>query len=154
MRADRDSVRRKLKIARGQLDGILQMIDDDRYCVDISNQLLATQSLLKSANQQIMRAHIEGCVREALQTDHLDPKLEEAFQLLERMAQSEDAKKDRQEKAPPAEGHQPNTVHEQSTRPPDNFRWPRFALYRLMPLICPDRHGTGRSRSGHGCRCC
>lgn len=67
MRADRDSVRRKLKIARGQLDGILQMIDDDRYCVDISNQLLATQSLLKSANQQIMRAHIEGCVREALQ---------------------------------------------------------------------------------------
>ena len=82
MRADRDSVRRKLKIARGQLDGILQMIDDDRYCVDISNQLLATQSLLKSANQQIMRAHIEGCVREALQTDHIDPKLEEAFQLL------------------------------------------------------------------------
>ena len=81
MRADRDSVRRKLKIARGQLDGILQMIDDDRYCVDISNQLLATQSLLKSA-------HIEGCVREALQTDHIDPKLEEAFQLLERMAQS------------------------------------------------------------------
>mgnify|MGYP003265908011 CR=1 FL=1 len=80
MRADRDSVRRKLKIARGQLDGILQMIDDDRYCVDISNQLLATQSLLKSANQQIMR--------EALQTDHIDPKLEEAFQLLERMAQS------------------------------------------------------------------
>lgn len=73
MRADRDSVRRKLKIARGQLDGILQMIDDDRYCVDISNQLLATQSLLKSANQQIMRAHIEGCVREALQTDHIDP---------------------------------------------------------------------------------
>ena len=82
------AVRRKLKIARGQLDGILQMIDDDRYCVDISNQLLATQSLLKSANQQIMRAHIEGCVREALQTDHIDPKLEEAFQLLERMAQS------------------------------------------------------------------
>ncbi len=64
MRADRDSVRRKLKIARGQLDGILQMIDDDRYCVDISNQLLATQSLLKSANQQIMRAHIEAaCAR-------------------------------------------------------------------------------------------
>ena len=41
MRADHDSVRRKLKIARGQLDGILQMIDDDRYCVDISNQILA-----------------------------------------------------------------------------------------------------------------
>ena len=56
--------------------------------MDISNQILATQSLLKSANREIMRAHIEGCVREALQTDHVDPKLEEAFQLLDRMAQS------------------------------------------------------------------
>lgn len=64
MRADRDSVRRKLKIARGQLDGILQMIDDDRYCVDISNQLLATQSLLKSANQQTCaRTSKAACAR-------------------------------------------------------------------------------------------
>ena len=75
MRADRDSVRRKPKIARGQLDGILQMIDDDRYCVNISNQLLATQSLLLTSNQQIMRAHIEGCVRAALKTAHIDDQL-------------------------------------------------------------------------------
>ena len=45
------------------------MIEEDRYCVDISNQLLATQALLKSANQQILQAHIRNCVREALQTD-------------------------------------------------------------------------------------
>ena len=43
MRADRDSVRRKLKIARGQLDGILQMIDDDRYCVARSWLEMSTQ---------------------------------------------------------------------------------------------------------------
>ena len=78
----------RLRRIEGQVRGVEKMVEDDRYCVDISNQLLATQSLLKSANQQIMRAHIEGCVREALQTDHIDPKLEEAFQLLERMAQS------------------------------------------------------------------
>lgn len=54
MKADHGSVERKLKIARGQIDGILQMIENDRYCVDISNQLLATQALLKSANQQIV----------------------------------------------------------------------------------------------------
>ena len=85
MRADRDSVRRKLKIARGQLDGILQMIDEDRYCVDISNQLLATQALLKRVNQEILRAHIRGCVREGLHTDEPNPKLEEALQLLEKL---------------------------------------------------------------------
>ena len=46
MKADKSSVMRKLNIARGQMDGIIRMIEDDRYCVDISNQLLATEALL------------------------------------------------------------------------------------------------------------
>ena len=85
MKAKKGEVIHKLKIARGQIDGILQMIEEDRYCVDISNQLQAT--LLKSANQQILQAHIRNCVREALQTDVENPKLEEALKVLEKMAQ-------------------------------------------------------------------
>ena len=40
MKAQRGDVVHKLKIARGQLDGILQMIEEDRYCVDISLSLI------------------------------------------------------------------------------------------------------------------
>ena len=87
MKADKAEVSHKIKIARGQLDGILRMIEEDRYCVDISYQLVATQSLLKRANQDILQAHIRNCVREALQTDEPNPKIEEALKLLERMAQ-------------------------------------------------------------------
>ena len=87
MKARKGDISHKLKIARGQLDGILQMVNEDRYCVDISNQILATQALLRSANQQILQAHIQTCVREALQTDADNPKLEEALQLLEKMVQ-------------------------------------------------------------------
>ena len=87
MKADKAEVSRKIKIARGQLDGILRMIEEDRYCVDISYQLVATQSLLKRATQDILQAHIRHCVREALQTDEPNPKIEEALKLLERMAQ-------------------------------------------------------------------
>ena len=43
MRADKQTVTRLLKTARGQLDGILAMVENDRYCVDISNQVMATQ---------------------------------------------------------------------------------------------------------------
>ena len=85
MRADKQTVTRLLKTARGQLDGILGMVENDRYCVDISNQLLATQALLKRVNQEILRAHIRGCVREGLHTDEPNPKLEEALQLLEKL---------------------------------------------------------------------
>ena len=87
MKAKKSDITHKLKIARGQIDGILQMIESDPYCEDISNQLHATQALLRSANQQILQAHIRNCVREALQTDVENPKLEEALQLLEKMNQ-------------------------------------------------------------------
>ena len=89
MKAKKGDIVHKLKIARGQIDGILQMVEENRYCVDISNQLLATQALLKSANQQILQAHIRSCVREALQTDAVNPKLEEALKLLEKMIQQQ-----------------------------------------------------------------
>lgn len=85
MKADKAHITRSIKIARGQPDGILRMIEEDRYCVDISNQLLATQALLKRVNQEILRAHIRGCVREGLHTDEPNPKLEEALQLLEKL---------------------------------------------------------------------
>lgn len=87
MKAKKNNITHKIKIAQGQLAGILQMIEDDRYCVDISNQLLAVQAILKSANQQILQAHIRNCVSEALKTDAENPKLEEALKLLEKMAQ-------------------------------------------------------------------
>lgn len=87
MKAKRSDITHKLKIARGQIDGILQMVEDDRYCVDISTQIQATMALLKNANQQILQAHIRSCVREALQTDAENAKLEEALKLLEKMAQ-------------------------------------------------------------------
>lgn len=58
MKGPKSDIIHKIKIARGQLDGILQMIEDNRYCVDISNQLLATLALLKSANQQILQSHV------------------------------------------------------------------------------------------------
>ena len=52
MKARKGDISHKLKIARGQLDGILQMVNEDRYCVDISNQILATQALLRSAKDR------------------------------------------------------------------------------------------------------
>ena len=47
MKADHDQITRLLKTARGQIDGILKMVEEDRYCLDVSNQLMATQSILK-----------------------------------------------------------------------------------------------------------
>lgn len=85
MKADKDSVKRKISIARGQLDGILKMIDDDRYCMTIADQILASSAILKKAAQEVLEAHIRSCVRDALKTDEPNEKIEEALKVLEKM---------------------------------------------------------------------
>lgn len=86
MKADREESTKKIKIAKGQLEGILRMIDEDRYCIDISTQLMSTIALLKNVNKMILKAHVRSCVREALSTDEDNPKVEEALRVLEKMA--------------------------------------------------------------------
>ena len=86
MKADHTQVTRLLKTARGQIDGILKMVEEDRYCMDVSNQLLATQSILKKANRMVLRAHIDCCVREAIETGEPEDKLEELAALLDKLA--------------------------------------------------------------------
>lgn len=68
MKADKKKIKTLLKTARGQIDGVLKMIEDDRYCVDINTQLLATQSILKKVNTEILNAHISHCVKETFES--------------------------------------------------------------------------------------
>ena len=85
MKADHDQVTRLLKTARGQIDGILKMVEEDRYGLDVSNQLMATQSILKKANRMVLRAHMDCCVREAAVSGSPEEKLEELKLLLDKL---------------------------------------------------------------------
>ena len=85
MKADHTQVTRLLKTARGQIDGILKMVEEDRYCLDVSNQLMATQSILRKANRMVLKAHMDYCVREAVVSGEPDAKLEELAALLEKL---------------------------------------------------------------------
>ena len=65
MMADEKTVLNLLKTARGQLDGVIRMVEDDRYCIDVSNQLMAIESLVAKTNATVLKAHIVGCVKSA-----------------------------------------------------------------------------------------
>ena len=89
MQADKNKINRLLKTARGQIDGILKMIEEDRYCVDISNQLMATQAILKRANQEIIRAHMKCCVKDAMEQGNAEEKIEELIGLMDKIAKNQ-----------------------------------------------------------------
>lgn len=85
MKADKQKVTRLLKTARGQLDGILRMIEDDRYCMDISNQIMACSAVLRKANKEVLSAHMKSCVSEALNSENSDEKIDELISLIDKM---------------------------------------------------------------------
>lgn len=81
MRADSKTVLRQLKTARGQIEGIIKMVEENRYCVDISNQVLATRALLERTNRIILEGHIEGCILDAAATGSEEERKEKIFEL-------------------------------------------------------------------------
>lgn len=88
MVADHDKIARLLKTARGQIDGIMKMVDEDRYCIDISTQLMATQSLIARINADVLKAHVERCVRSALEDgseEQKTQKLDEIGRVIEKL---------------------------------------------------------------------
>ncbi|MBC8584616.1 metal-sensing transcriptional repressor [Youxingia wuxianensis] len=86
MKADKAAVSRLLKTARGQIEGILKMVEEDRYCMDISNQLMATEKILHKANKEVLRAHMEGCVKDAFQSGNEKEKIAEIVELIDKLA--------------------------------------------------------------------
>jgi DNA-binding FrmR family transcriptional regulator len=73
-----------LKTARGQIDGVLRMVEEDRYCIDVSKQVLATVALLKKANIVILKQHMDTCVKDAIRTNKGAEKIDEITLILEK----------------------------------------------------------------------
>ena len=63
MQADPKQVLNRLKTVRGQVEGIIKMVEEDQYCIDISNQILAAEALLKSTNKLILQSHLQHCLK-------------------------------------------------------------------------------------------
>jgi CsoR family transcriptional regulator, copper-sensing transcriptional repressor len=86
MKADKEKITRLLKTARGQLDGLLKMVDDDRYCIDISNQIMATQAILRNINREVLYAHLNSCVAEAFQNGDAQKKIDEIIEVIDKLS--------------------------------------------------------------------
>lgn len=85
MQADKTKINRLLKTAKGQIEGIIKMIEEDRYCIDVSNQLLATQAILKKVNQEILSEHLYHCVISAIGEEDVIDKMNELDMIIKKL---------------------------------------------------------------------
>ena len=69
----------------GQLRGIAKMIEEEKYCVDILNQIKAVRNAIAGVEGRILKKHMKECVREALSDEKdFDDKVEEILKTLKR----------------------------------------------------------------------
>lgn len=74
---DKPSLLTRMKKIEGQAKGIQQMIDDDRYCIDIVQQLTALAAATDEVSLLILESHIEGCVADAIREQHGEGHIKE-----------------------------------------------------------------------------
>lgn len=70
------------KKARGQIDNIIKMIENDKYCIDIMTQNLAVLGLLKSAHQMLMEGHLNSCFIGAMEASNAQEKQKKIEEIL------------------------------------------------------------------------
>ena len=60
--AAKQSVAARLKRIEGQVRGVLRMVEQDRYCVEVLTLVSAVRAALHKVEEQILRDHVSHCV--------------------------------------------------------------------------------------------
>jgi CsoR family transcriptional regulator, copper-sensing transcriptional repressor len=69
MQADvKESCTARLRRIEGQVRGLVRMVEEDRYCVDVITQVQAVRAALKRVEEEVLRDHVAHCVEHAIQS--------------------------------------------------------------------------------------
>jgi DNA-binding FrmR family transcriptional regulator len=83
---DRDALLKRLSRVAGQVRGVMTMVEEGRYCIDILTQIAAVQSALDAAAMHLLEDHAHGCVQSAIHAGHGEKAIEELLEVVRRFA--------------------------------------------------------------------
>lgn len=72
----------RLRRIEGQTRGLQRMVEEDKYCVDIMNQIAGVQSALEQVTLLLMENHLQHCVTDAMQEGQGEEKIREIMDVL------------------------------------------------------------------------
>lgn len=87
---DTEQLLKRLRRAEGQVRGIQQMIEDDRYCIDVITQISAATKALQAVALELLGSHLGSCVRDAIDAGGpgAQQKIDEATEAVARLVRS------------------------------------------------------------------
>src|SRR5580704_1026936 len=78
----KEILKKRLARALGHLNAVYKMVDDEKYCIDVLNQLKAVQAALDKTAQLMLKQHLDTCVVEAVKANDSARVMDEIWQLL------------------------------------------------------------------------
>ncbi|MBO1582840.1 MULTISPECIES: metal-sensing transcriptional repressor [Bacillus] len=85
---EKEQIMNRLKRIEGQVRGIQNMIENDRYCVDILVQISAINAAMKKVGLGILKNHTNHCVSNAIKDGNGDEAIEELMTVFERFSKA------------------------------------------------------------------
>ncbi|MBI2858027.1 MAG: metal-sensitive transcriptional regulator [Chloroflexi bacterium] len=82
---DKEALLSRLKKVEGQARGIQRMVEENRYCLDIVQQLTALSGALDEISLMVLKDHIAGCVARAVRDDPDDPHVKELIDVIRKV---------------------------------------------------------------------
>jgi DNA-binding FrmR family transcriptional regulator len=73
----------RMKRIEGQARGIVRMMEEERYCIDILQQMKAMEAALKAAEAKVLAIHAGHCVEEAIESGDAASQREKFSELVE-----------------------------------------------------------------------
>lgn len=83
-RDNKDDLLKRLKRIEGQVRGISKMVQEDKYCVDILNQITAVRAALDKVGLMILEGHVRGCVVQGIKGTNEDAIVDELLDVIKR----------------------------------------------------------------------
>jgi len=80
----KEQILHRLKIARGHLDKVIQMVDGEAYCIDVLLQSKAVQAGIKEADNLLLENHLKKCVVDAIKQGKNDEAITEVMNVFKR----------------------------------------------------------------------
>lgn len=83
--SSRSDVLMRLRKIEGQVRGVEKMVDENRYCIDVLNQISAVKKAMDGVAMSLVRAHVETCVSTAIRANKGHQPIDELIETLGRL---------------------------------------------------------------------
>jgi DNA-binding FrmR family transcriptional regulator len=74
----------RLKIARGHLDKVINMVEKDEYCIDVLHQMQAVEGAVRETEGVVLENHLKTCVADSMRSGNQEEAVKEVMEVFKK----------------------------------------------------------------------